>query len=144
MSYIPSAPFVRTSITSCLSSALHLRIHLSVLTTNLIKLSMSRICPFSRWREMEYDVKGLRTTLTSISGRLVRQRRRFGSSDLIRSSMKFRTSSRDDGMSTVIGHSSKPSTTKKTGGCPGSLRRSFKHLTSASSLACCEPLPCSE
>src|SRR6266851_1889744 len=103
---------------------------------------MSSICPISSCREIEWKVKGSRIALMSVSGRLVTQIRKFGTCESIRSSTSIKTLSRDD-KDDVNGHSSTASIIRYTGACPGSFTISCKHLTSALSLGCLEPLLCS-
>ena len=76
--YIPSARSDNVSMTSLLSSSRHLRIFASEYTTELTYSMISFLCPVWSWRETRKDVNGSRTSLMSISGRLVRQMWRFG------------------------------------------------------------------
>ena len=79
----------------------------------------------------------------SCSGRLVTQMNKFESldpDDPIRSSKKFSTFSRADGVPVVFGHSSRASMIRKMGSCSGSSIMRFKHPARATSLGCSAPL----
>ena len=92
---------------------------------------MSSFCPLSSCKETERKVKGSRVGLISFSGRLVTQMRRFGDFESTRSSRNPKTWSRWDGRD-VFGHSSKASTTRYIGACPGTSKKSLRHRVSSS------------
>src|SRR6267142_5816777 len=100
---------------------------------------MSSFCPLSSCKETERKVNGSRTGLISASGRLVTHIRKFGSCESTRPSKSVKTSSRGDDRADVFGHSSKASTIKKTGACPGRPSTSLKHWASSSLLGLCAP-----
>src|SRR6266850_1320428 len=105
---------------------------------------MSHICPLSSWRESERKLNGSKTPLMSGSDRLVTHMRRFENCESTRSSTSLKTFSRGDGITEAFGHSSKASKIKYTGAWPGNLSKFFRHVASASSLGCREPLACSK
>ena len=76
----------------------------------------------------------------SCSGRLVIQMKRFECPDPTSSSTKSNTFSRGDGVSAVLGHSSRASKMTKIGCCPGSLSMSPRHFAREVLLGCSEPL----
>ena len=107
--YIPSARSDSVSMTSFLSSPRHLRIFVSEYTTELTYSMMSFLCPVWSWRDTRRDVNGSRTSLMSISGRLVTQMWRFGRDSPTRTLTRSRTSSRGDGKPELFGYSSSAS-----------------------------------
>ena len=142
--YMPSAFSDSVSMTSCLSSLLHLPMFLSEWTADLMYSIMSCFCPLSSCREILRDVNGSSTVRISISGLLATHRCRFGRFQSTSSSISSRISPRADVFPGKFGQSSRASRMIKIGACPGRLSMSVIHFLSASIPGFRMPRACSE